>query len=213
MKIGAIFMEQTHLKQNKLQEKANFEQCINTPTKQNSGDAFYWAHLEQLQQSALRFEAHALKNPKPIPKQLAPNKTPIHQNSAQATPQIIQHQVHVDSFKSYEITDICPLPEFQINKTMPIAAPHTFVPNYLTHEIKDVDKAFAPLKQPITPLFNAPQNNKKHHLFTQGNQAQLTLNTKGLNPLDKKELIQLIQNRLKQAGLSLSHLIINGVNQ
>lgn len=213
MKISESFLGQTLLNQTKPHGQSNFEQLINTPTKQNTGDAFYWQHLDQLQQSALRFDTRNLKSPKPIQNQSVDDETPIHQNTAQTVLQCVQQREEADSFRGNSIPQNTQLPLLQINKHMPLQSPHNGLPDYIKPVLKPIDKCFTHSISNTPSLLKGLPDSKKHHLFIQDNQAELSLNTEDLTPIEEKELIQLIQNHLKQAGLSLRHLIINGVKQ
>ncbi|MFI4962592.1 MAG: hypothetical protein ACHP6H_01900, partial [Legionellales bacterium] len=54
---------------------------------------------------------------------------------------------------------------------------------------------------------------KNHHLFIKDEFVELTLNALDLKPEELQELTQLIKKILKQKGLMLHSLIINGVTQ
>jgi hypothetical protein len=186
------------------------EEKIATPTKQSSGDEYYWQHQNQLQQSALRFEATSFKE--------APSKTTLLQNTevVMTAPQVQKQNV----LSSKQEQSLLPNTQSQIVST-----------TQLTHLMTELESVFEQYRlQPVTgqiqktieskncsPLVNSmrqtsiPPRFKNYHLFIQGAQIELTLNLKPLNNQEQKEIIDLIQTHLKKKGLLLNRLIINGV--
>jgi hypothetical protein len=53
---------------------------------------------------------------------------------------------------------------------------------------------------------------KKHHLYIKQDEAELTLNTQNLKPEEEQAFIPMIKNYIKNKGLLLKRLIINGVH-
>lgn len=180
-------------------------------TKQTTGEQYYWTHQHQLQQSALRFEPqainkhHQLQNTTPdIAKRNSqePPATPMAQ-----TPKTRLADSNLVLYHNPRLK--APLPkEALIPQAISSKTPATqslqqsFKPNQ-SLAIKAPTSHFVSLTKPID--FN------KHHLFIKDLEAELTLNTQGLTSKEEKELIQLIQHHLKQKGVALTHLIINGV--
>lgn len=75
------------------------------------------------------------------------------------------------------------------------------------------EQAISQSNNPRSTQISQPIQIKKHHLFIEGEQAELTVNLKDLNKNDQDELISLMKRHFKQKGLVLNQLIINGVHQ
>ena len=199
--------------QKKPQDNLNFEQWITTPTKQNNGDEYYWQHQNQLEQSSVRFD------PKPLVLQPKKQEIPASSNPEKNTPSpaltsTIPVQHGYFSFQP-ETRDVRQLKNVELSKVI----------IDLEQELTQIMAPYGETNEPLetdTPLKTKEINSadiqlcnkyqfKNHHLFIQDEQVELTLNTKDLNHKEQRELTQIMKHHLKNKGLNLSKLIINGV--
>ncbi|MFI4918187.1 MAG: hypothetical protein ACHP65_01375 [Legionellales bacterium] len=205
-------------KQNPSENQASphdFERWLNSPTQQNSGDEYYWQHQEQLQQSALNFNAAPA---------VALKKTPSTPNHAA-----------VDSHARTQ-QEPTPMPTQELpSKALSLNTHNSqFTAMKLGTELRALEQLLTPSapfassnKAPLKTNNNAPLpktatkgattstvlQSKKHHLFVQDENAELTLNTHELASDEQEQLEQLIQSSLKQKGLILRKFTINGVTK
>lgn len=196
------------------QEQLNFEQWLNTPTKKNSGDEYYWQHQDQLEQSSLHFD------PQPLVNQEHKHEVIIRPNLIESTPSPMPTTsipIQQNHF-SYQ-------PE-KNNNTLLISEQLTQIFVDLKQELDQIltpdGSTNAPLKSIMAPrteeikATDVQQCNhhqfKNHHLFIEEEQVELTLNTKDLNPKEQRELTKMMKHHFKNKGLTLSKLIINGVH-
>lgn len=195
------------------QSSADFEHWLNSPSKQSSGDEYYWQHQTQLQHSELHFDA------KPLPAAKTEQMLPKQNGPAFSIPAQMWAPQH-----------------FELQNTLVTATDNT-APSYspenkfapLMMELEQaLEQSSLPLPMHISKLTQdasatkattSSSNSvtttlqfKNNHLFIQGEQAELTLNLHTLDKQEQNELVQLIHNYLKKKGLVLSRLIINGVN-
>lgn len=189
----------------------NWQQLI-SPTQQSTGDEYYWQHQTQLQQSSLHFDALPQNNQqqKPI---IADTAAPVFATAAKqetTTQAEYQPQLNGSNLKKESSNAL-------LNKFAPLISElaQALEQPTLPQDASNNKKATATNSNTIK-LEKASLNRtiqfKNNHLFIQGEYAELTLNLHSFNKHEQKELMQLIQNHLKQKGLVLSRLIINGVN-
>ncbi|KGP63302.1 hypothetical protein EP47_09220 [Legionella norrlandica] len=195
----------------------HFERWLNTPTKQSSGDEYFWQHQDQLQPSNLHFMNEPLiqqsmptniegKKPLTITKTVInvektvlpmPNISAYHQISAAQVLQPNTTQNISIPFILKKNSSLCFLPfistpqENQLNQLEKSEA----IPKFITSDLS----------------INQAESFKNHHLFIKDAQVELTLNTHNLKQHEESELIQMIKDNLKKKGLSLKQIIINGV--
>lgn len=208
----ALMLNQTSQKNQP--KPLNFEPWINTPTKQNSGDEYYWQHQDQLQQSNVQFNPQPLEHQQE--KQEAPerSKLMVNPSSAEAKINMPSQQKYVsyppgktdnNYLSSEELTKIIINLEQELTQFM--------TPDGTANAPLKTDK-IVQLKAIKTADYGQYNNNeiKNHHLFIQDQQVELTLNTQALNFKEQKALTQMMKHHLKNKGLILSKLIINGVH-
>ncbi|MCL9682637.1 hypothetical protein [Legionella maioricensis] len=201
-----------HTPKKNLHDMLDFEQLINTPTKQNSGDEYYWQHQDQLQQSSLQF------NPQPIANQSKKTKvleketimynpeghlqitnSPIRQNRYP-----FQYEKQNNTVLNTKVSQIFRELEPKLNPIlMSVETPETSQKTDELDQFKEINA--------IDSLPYNPNEFKNHHLFIHNKQVELTLNIQNLAPDEQKEFTSMMRNHLKNKGLTLSKLIINGV--
>ena len=202
------------LSSKKQQDKLDFEQLIATPTKQSNGDEYYWQHQYQLEQSDIRF------NPKPleyINRSYKLTKDSLVKPSMVTDAVTDVAPIPVSPSQTYfnfplETKDIPPQPAEELNMVINHLKKEVLFPyNETTTSCKNVPKIQT--KEAYSPVLKSNEYCfKNHHLFIQGDQAELTFNTKDLDHQEQRELTQLIRLQLKNKGLILNKLIINGVD-
>lgn len=199
---------------NKGVNQSAFEQWVNTPTRQNTGDEYYWQHQEQLQKSSLKFEQYLLEQ-QPHQSTIA-QEGPNSQSTSSIHSSVENHYsltsinepvAHTDSTESYLIS---PSELYSKQKQEPnqqsIAATIGLVQRRAIESLKAKETSTAQYKMPQTPI-------KNHHLYIQNDEVELSLNAQKLNQIEEQELRQMIRNNLKNKGLSLKQLLINGVKK
>lgn len=190
------------------------EQCkqFTNPEKQSTGDEYYWQHQNHLQRSELHFDAKPEMNVQP--KQIA-----INPSEAAINPSALMNNLSGES--SYTVLDAvqepvrcssCMKEATTLMAELDKALEQTNTPYVFANGTYSL-QATASAQEQNRPLnsFNYPIDFKNNHLFIEGEQAELTLNMQHFNKEEKKELMHLIQEHLKNKGLILSRLIINGV--
>lgn len=189
-----------------------FEQLINTPAKADTGDEYYWQHQDQLQRSDIQFQSSTfdLKR-KEAPAETFCSKTdpkPAQQASKQN--ERIPEEA-IDSHKRHIMSYRLPINPF-VSKPLH-ASSQTTIACAAVHSMptKNQERAMDKIKANSTSYPAYPKVFKTHHLFIEQHQAELTLKTQTLDPSEQKELKQLIKTYLKNKGISLKHLTINGV--
>lgn len=186
-----------------------------SPTKQNSGDEYYWQHQNQLQQSELHFNA------KPVTEQQ--QKHVLEQDNAEIF-NVINPQQETTKFSFLNMkkeqnnlpaaNNKSNNPKFmfilnELEQALEQSPLNITANNKLTKELPTQNKII----NRSTAALNTCVHFKNSHLFISGEQAELTLNLQHSSEQEQKELMQLIQDHLKKKGLVLSRLIINGVNK
>lgn len=190
------------------------EQCkqFTNPEKQSTGDEYYWQHQNHLQHSELHFDAK--------PKMSAqPKQTAANPSEAAINPSTLMNSISGES--SYTVFNAVQEPVHynlcikeatalmtELNDALEQAnTPYAFASSpYSLQATASAQEQNLPINN-----FNYPIDFKNNHLFIEGEQAELTLNMQHFNKEEKKELMHLIQEHLKNKGLILSRLIINGV--
>ena len=176
-----------------------------------SGDEYYRQHQSELQQSELEFNAVEIAKGKHFIQACAPklnhdaalieekvSVTPVHQTLQTPMHQDVEQQSDTDPHLINAERVIGPaqtlsLPLSQAKPTLELSA---------TVEQQEPEGLSLAYKQEL----------KRHHLFINQDEAELTLNTQDLEPEEAQEYIPLIKNFLKNKGLLLKKLIINGVH-
>lgn len=195
--------------------KEDFEQWMNNPAGQNSGDEFYWLHQQQLQNSDLRFEsliqeqnnqpatADILKEQstllnqaefvKPVASRPLPfiaEPTALFHPTDNSLRPLKKDPIHCSQKKNQQAIPSMPLLNINSKTHVPVT------------------------KEPKTPEHRAiPSPLKKHHLYIENQEVELSLNTQELNHHEEQELRQMIRLNIKGKGLSLKQLLINGVKK
>lgn len=187
------------------QEGSSKELCA-----KQTGEEYYWTHQQQLQQSALSFEPQPVKKQQ-HPQSITPDKEKRTSEKTTSTPQAQALQTKSDDSKIRPHSIATP------TASVPKEAWGVGITLAKTSTTKGLEQPIRSNQNPVVkgltsnPLdLPKPRDFNKHHLFIQGSEAELTLNTNELSPKEEKELIQLIQNHLKLKGLALSRLVING---
>lgn len=206
--------------QSKKQNSADFGHWLGeakplmSPTQQSSGDEYYWQHQSQLQQSSLHFDARPRENPQP-PAIIANTKAaafasvaqqeasaPIKMQTPLNGPAPNEEKSAVDNTKFAPF--IQELEQALEQSTLSLSTASKQQTTETSSEELRISRVNESLNQHI--------QFKNNHLFIQGAQAELSLNLHSFNKQEQKELLQLVKNHLKNKGLVLSRLIINGVN-
>lgn len=189
-----------------------FEFCLNRSTKETSGDEFYWQHQEQLQKSDLHFEASAQTNSASNSQRVTENKSSCELTTMPQVTSINQHTAAPLKQSKLDLqSETTPL-DFSFHST-PFEQKSFIGPiggiSLKNNQESDTKLQIRESCRPNYP--NANDQLKHFHLFIQNEQVELTLNTAGLDHHREKELTRMIQDNLKNKGLSLKQLIINGV--
>lgn len=175
-----------------------------------TGDEYYWQHQEQLQQSQLDFnsntklvESKIELNEPPMPNDNKPKfieKNPVetpHITPMKDTSFVQLSKMATEPYHSNFKKSILEVQKYAPG--LPVAResehPNALVVNKLNKEISSISYQ----------LFI-----KKHHLFVDQNEVELTLNTNDMSSHEANESIKTIKNYLKKKGLFLKKLIING---
>lgn len=190
------------------------EQCkqFTNPEKQSTGDEYYWQHQNHLQHSELHFDAKPNLRVQPKQTVTNPSETAINpsalmnsisEESSYTVLDAMQKPIHCSSCMKEATTLMA-----ELDKALEQAnTPYAFASSpYSLQATASAQEQNLPINN-----FNYPIDFKNNHLFIEGEQAELTLNMQHFNKEEKKELMHLIQVHLKNKGLILSRLIINGV--
>lgn len=201
--------------QNNQKTQPDFEDWLKSPTKQNSGDEFYWQHQDQLQQSSLQFNHHPEHNQHGETVLEISTKQP---QSTSLDPKAVIETEHIQQTTDFSKTTpnnrlilhstelMRALTELEQNNSQPPvpesnsaskiqASDALQFENTSSVEFKDLCKG---------PL-------KNHHLFIQNDEVEISLYAEDLNKEEQIELKHMIKLNLKNKGLSLKQLLINGV--
>ncbi|KTD35298.1 hypothetical protein Lmor_0745 [Legionella moravica] len=195
--------------------ESGFDDWLKTPTKQNSGDEFYWQHQSQLQQSCLKFENHS----EHVQHEETSLKTSEIDNVI-ATLYSAPNNVDapMQSTMDHSKPSALHLPRLQSTEFMrTIAALEQNCSQTLAPEPNSYSGRSAPDKstseQPNSVDYTTHNTGqfKNYHLYIQNDQVELSLHAEDLNKEEQLELKQMIKLNLKNKGLSLKQLLINGV--
>lgn len=190
---------------------ADFSQWLTNPAQGEGGDDYYLRHQDQWQKSELTFDAQPLTVKRPSATRCDEDFDPAHMHAFSDTrapqrenthyePQLTLSITRMASGKLAHIID-------QLHQSLtPTAIAEAPFPQIWNDTASSVVKASSPSAQSNNAL-------NTHHLFIEGEVAELTMNTQELDSQEQKELVKLIKYSLKQKGLALSKLIINGVAQ
>lgn len=195
--------------------KSDFDDWLKTPTKQNSGDEFYWQHQSQLQQSCLKFENHS--------KQVQQGETSLQTSEIDnviTAPYSTPDNVDVPMQSNTNNSKAPPLNRLKLQSTefmRTIAAldqncSQTPVPEPYSYSSRSApDKSTSEQPNSVDYTTHNTGQFKNYHLYIQNDQVELSLHAEDLNKEEQLELKQMIKLNLKNKGLSLKQLLINGV--
>ncbi|RUR18236.1 hypothetical protein ELY21_08385 [Legionella sp. km535] len=195
--------------------QSDFGDWLKTPTKQNSGDEFYWQHQSQLQQSCLKFENHS--------KQVQQGETSLKTSEIDnviTAPYSTPDNVDVPMQSNTNNSKAPPLNRLKLQSTefmRTIAAldqngSQTPVPEPYSYSSKSApDKSISEQPNSVDYTTHNTGQFKNYHLYIQNDQVELSLHAEDLNKEEQLELKQMIKLNLKNKGLSLKQLLINGV--
>lgn len=184
-----------------------------TDKPQNDGDAYYWQHQDQLQQSALTFKT-PMHSTKPLMPDAAPHLTIA--NECHQTLNIPKDAIlkRVQTTKPAEINkDILldnpmdtmfvqfknSLQRLSITPDKPPLSSETYAKNAI--------KPMSSTRQQVLSTF------KNYQLFISDSQVELSIQTEHLSNQDVRELHIAIKHWLTDNGYSLKKWVINGVQQ
>lgn len=197
-----------------LGEADDWGKQLMSPTQQSSGDEYYWQHQSQLQQSSLHFDALPREDQQ-APAIIANTKTAAFADVAQhesTAPVKIQPQVNAPcpnrENRAAGTTKLAPI-IYELNQALEQPTPPQNTSGKQQTTATNKQDEHIPW---VNESLDRRIQFKNNHLFIQGAQAELSLNLHSFNQQEQKELIQVVKNHLKNKGLTLSRLIINGVN-
>lgn len=191
------------------QRDCSFENWLQSPTRQSSGDEYYWQHQQHLQRSALTF--NGIDGNK---------KTPPATLAAQSTNQVNESNRVVPDNMASALTPRASIPDNTVDEnntaplhidletTDPIQQQGVATKNPCLQKAPSAKKS--PATSTIIPKAPPQMDYKKHHLFIESDNIELSLNTQGMNREESHTLRQLIKQWLAKKGLRLTKLIING---
>lgn len=190
-----------------------FANWLRSPCKQNRDDEYYRQHQGQLQPSELTFKPATIEEHS-SPVNLACPEIKI------STPDILS--VEVQSLPVDE-TEKMTLPARQLPdcEYEPIIETRIAEPKIPQHPIMYEDTK-APMKilckspekwPSSSAVFQFISSEQKHHLYTDKNEVELSMNTNGLAKEESIALQQTVKQWITQKGWALRQLIINGVKQ
>ncbi len=222
MKINDILTNETTVTNLKTKQAntSNFQQWLEerqiaydklgTPTKQCSGDEYYWEHQQQLQQSNLAFNFQPTETSTPplsfTDKRLHGEDLKLPE--AQMHYEVFTHSATVaQTNKSNQ--EVLPLRPY-IYSSGKKNNNNSFYHFESTEVIEELENLAQETKKPQEKPLPAIQF-KPYHLFMHSEYAELSLNLNSFSIEEQKELLHQIQQYLKLRGLTLSRLIINGV--
>jgi hypothetical protein len=196
------------------QQNTNFEALLQDKMPHNrQGDEYYWHHQQQLQRSALTFDAHDNQiTPTYIglKAQEAADIASIKQsfNNTQDIAQTNRSPISY-TMKSAELTP----GHLRIDKTThQINLQHPYI--FDAHPLSYANTSNKPVDKAPTPLMRFTTiRSKPYQLFIKDKTVELTLNTNAWSDKHRDTLKKTITTWLKQQGYSLQQLIINGVIQ
>lgn len=190
---------------NNQQQNSDFKTWLKT------GDAYYWQHQDKLQHSCLSFEASMIVAEKSVPEF---NETPFLNETDKFIVQNTNNFVESRNLKNVATFSIQFTTPSEVN-TLPIA----------TEQVKQLTTAScaqsytnaekSSILRELPAIYKTQRFDfllKNHYLHVRDQQAELTLNLKDISPTEQKNLIQLIKEQLKNKGINLNKLIINGVH-
>ncbi len=194
------------------QDNLSFELWLNRPTKQSSGDEYYWQHQEQLQQCDLQFDSPLLINQRQQKNIMANQSqltTPLATTEKMDMPiESCRYEVPTEVINQ-PCLNATEQPEISMQteqKSFSMVMPYSpsNASSNISHrgQLEEIKANKAP-----GTLYSF----KNHHLFIQAQEAELPLNNNEMNAQEEKELIHTIKHLLKNKGITLNKLIINGV--
>lgn len=198
------------------QGQQDFERLLDHSSKNSSGDEYYWQHQNQLQQSSLHFELKpATQQQKPQATSQA-NTAPDRQNRvAPSEGKTSQPKAELQAPKTDKPQNNKPL--LPLSSTPPCSKsknasnPAVVAATSMKPQPQCVDKFINTVKA-NTSQVDPGREFKKHHLFVEGEHAELSMNVDDLKEQEQKIVRQLIKNQFKNKGLILKKLTMNGVN-
>jgi hypothetical protein len=193
----------------------NIDPTFYNPAWDDTAYDYYRLHQSQLQQSELNFAAHDLGLAKPCPTQIKEQTSCTVQDHSQLEKTAVFNPIALQETLSKAPMQTQTGLELPINTSMQsITQKDTNVLTTASINMKVLNTNTAVLKAQKAYTLNQATTTawNKHHLFIEEGDAELSLNMHELPAPAQKQLIQFIKNSLKQQGLKLKSLIINGVN-
>lgn len=193
-----------------------FEKWLSTPMHQKAQNEYYWVHQKELQPSALAF--NPLNSPKTIQLTSPVISCDKHTKEGHGLANS-PLQAGIDHDNNQEgVTSENPLnSQYPITPKTSNVAPsyHRQIATTIEKEktIKDGIRMDKPIRTTSYQPFRAHESLKKHHLFIQNSEAELSLNLHPLSTDKQKKLIETIKALIKQKGVTLNKIIINGVQK
>ena len=191
----------------------NFEHWIDTPTHQYSGDEYYWQHQEQLQHCCITFTTQT---------------SSLHQKEAEEIIELqpnVSHCFTLQASNKLQSQCLYYSPTIEIQNTLFNAKDLKPDTNNSGTELVQVTGS-NPVKNRMSQqtrsknsiAINSEHDElpntrslKNHHLFIEDAYAELAINTLDLKQKEQQELMRSLKYFIKQHGLYLKKLIINGV--
>ncbi|MGQ3891453.1 hypothetical protein [Legionella sp. CNM-4043-24] len=180
----------------------------------SSGDDYYRRHQEQLQQSALRFDARPASVSQPV----SPGQ-PVRQPSSEEPDLSGQEQSagRLRMVSAYQADYSClprqPLSSSDRQSLLQMLKDNTGIA--LSFANSPPERASGEAQAAHTPGAGTVSRNphSSHQLFVDDRQVELSLNTRELRPNEVRELKKQILQWIRHKGYTLTRLIINGVTQ
>lgn len=208
-----VFQHAEHLEQH--QQPSDFDRWLLKPKR--SGDDYYWQHQDQLQQSALRFDAV-----------IKPIDTSVTKDNPSCLLTIKTTEItESDTVKISGLPGMTPSAAAKTIQSLPdFKALHSIINQWLKEGREDLANP-APstlhretrATQPVLTseprsLSGTPSPEFKNHQLFQNNQTvELAFNALALNPAEIHNLKKMIKTWIARQGLVLDQLLINGVQQ
>ncbi len=203
---------QTSNKQKPSPHNLDFERWLDTPTKQSSGDEYYWQHQEQLQQCDLQFDSQ------PLMSQRQQKNILVHQSQRTNPLTVLQTtDITIKNHRHNVPTKVINQPCLNVTESLEIImgetpkSSSTIMPYALNNASVNISNNERLEEIKANNDTRTLYTFKNHHLFIQEQEAELTLNNNEMNAQEEKELIHTIKHLLKNKGIILNKLIINGV--
>ena len=176
-----------------------------------TGDEYYWQHQEQLQHSELDFntEGDFLESKSTVDNPLMPRNNPFKQlDQASLATKELFNTVTPPLCNEHQSCAISYSPDLMYETTLARQNDLPF-PATSSQPVEQIDTPVNALTPGVKTMQPQPVL-KKHHLFVDQHEVELTLNTQDLEPNEESDFITTIKAYLKKKGLFLKKLMING---